>query len=379
MTDSNNLTTERDAYLVLEDGTVYRGYAFGALDVESYGEVVFNTSMVGYQEMLTDPSYGGQILVPTYPLQGNYGINERDVESARIQVRGFVVRDWCPIPSNRLSQMTLDDYLRAAGIPGIYGIDTRALTRRLRSAGVMMGAMTSEGTPEEALVRLQAAPSYGSLDLAREVSTESAYNWPEKAGGEQLVSPSPDAPHVVILDEGLKYNILRMLRKRGCAVTVVPSATSLDEVMGLKPDGVLFSPGPGDPVHLDGVVEMAKGVLGRVPVLGICLGHQVVARALGGTTYKLKFGHRGGNHPVKDLETDRVYITAQNHGYAVDADGLPPGLNVTHLNLNDDTVEGLTHRDLPVLTIQYHSEASPGPLDNEYIFDRFLNLIKESR
>jgi carbamoyl-phosphate synthase small subunit len=366
---------EREAFLVLEDGTVYRGYAFGAT-AEAYGEVVFNTSMVGYQEMLTDPSYGGQVLVPTYPLQGNYGINERDVESARVQVRGFVVREWCPTPSNGLSRMTLDDYLKAAGVPGIHGVDTRALTRRLRRVGVMMGAIASEGTPEETLTRLRAAPSYGSVDLVADVSTTRSYTWPRE--GASTVLP-PDAPHVVVLDEGLKYNILRLLRRRGCAVTVVPSATSLEDILSLKPSGVLLSPGPGDPELLDGIVETAKGLLGRVPVMGICLGHQVAAQALGGRTYKLKFGHRGGNHPVKDLKTDRVYITAQNHGYAVDADSLPSGLEVSHLNLNDYTVEGMTHRELPLLTIQYHSEASPGPLDNEYLFDQFLKLVEESR
>ncbi len=363
---------EREAYLVLEDGSVHRGYAFGAVDAEATGEVVFNTSMAGYQEMLTDPSYGGQILVPTYPLQGNYGINDRDIESARIQVRGFVVREACDLPSNRLSTRTLDDFLRDEGVLGIHGIDTRALTRRLRMSGVMMGIVTSNGTPEDALARLREAPDYGSLDLVSEVVAPAPYEWTE--GAREL---PPDAPHIVVMDEGLKYNILRLLRGRGCAVTVVPSSTPLEDVMALRPTGVLLSPGPGDPALLDGVVETARGLLGRLPVMGICLGHQVVARALGGQTYKLKFGHRGGNHPVKDLSTNRVTITAQNHGYAVDADGLPAGLDVSHLNLNDTTVEGLTHREMPLLTIQYHSEASPGPLDNEYLFDRFLDLIRE--
>ncbi len=367
-------TEEREAFLVLEDGSVHRGYAFGAVGAEAIGEVVFNTSMVGYQEMLTDPSYGGQILVPTYPLQGNYGINDRDVESSRIQVRGFVVREACDLPSNRLSTRTLDDFLRDEGVPGIYGVDTRALTRRIRMAGVMMGIITTEGSPEEALTRLREAPDYGSLDLVSEVITASPYEWTEGPG-----ELPPDAPHVVVMDEGLKFNILRLLRRRGCAVTVVPSSTSFDDVMALRPSGVLLSPGPGDPALLEGVVQTAGGLLGRLPVMGICLGHQVVARALGGQTYKLKFGHRGGNHPVKDLATDLVTITAQNHGYAVDADGLPAGLDVSHLNLNDNTVEGLTHREMPLLTIQYHSEASPGPLDNEYLFDRFLDLIRENR
>ena len=365
---------ESEAFLVLEDGSVHRGYAFGAARVDAIGEVVFNTSMVGYQEMLTDPSYGGQILVPTYPLQGNYGINDRDVESSRVQVRGFVVREVCDLPSNRLSTRTLDEYLRDEGVPGVYGVDTRALTRRLRTAGVMMGIIVTGGGPEEALEQLRRAPDYGSLDLVSEVAAAVPYEWAEGPGG-----LPPDAPRIVVMDEGLKYNILRLLRRRGCAVTVVPSATPLDDIVALRPAGVLLSPGPGDPALLDTVVRTAQGLLGRLPVMGICLGHQVVARALGGRTYKLKFGHRGGNHPVKDLATDRVTITAQNHGYAVDGDGLPPGLDVSHLNLNDNTVEGLTHRELPLLTIQYHSEASPGPLDNEYLFDRFLDLIRENR
>ena len=364
-----------ETFLALEDGSVHHGYGFGAIGGEATGEVVFNTSMAGYQEMLTDPSYGGQILVPTYPLQGNYGINDRDIESSRIQVRGFVVREACDMPSNRLSTRTLDDYLRDEGIPAIYGVDTRALTRRLRTAGVMMGIIASEGTPEQALERLQRAPAYGSQDLVSDVAAAAPYEWPGVADAPL----SPDAPRIVVLDEGLKYNILRLLRGRGCAVTVVPSAAPLSDILALNPSGVLFSPGPGDPERLDAVVDTAKGILGRLPVMGICLGHQVVARALGGRTYKLKFGHHGGNHPVKDLATDRVSITAQNHGYAVDSDGLPPGLDVSQINLNDNTVEGLTHRDLPLLTIQYHSEASPGPLDNEYLFDRFLDLIRESR
>ncbi|MBI4236347.1 MAG: glutamine-hydrolyzing carbamoyl-phosphate synthase small subunit [Chloroflexi bacterium] len=361
---------EREAFLVLADGSVYRGYAFGG-EGEAHGEVVFNTSMAGYQEMLTDPSYAGQVLVPTYPLQGNYGVNAQDVESARVQVRGFVVRDWCPTPSHRLSEGTLDGYLRAAGVPGLYGVDTRALTRRLRGSGVMMGAIVSQGTPEEALVRLEAAPSYGSLDFVREVSTAQPYGWPP--GGEEAPGRGP---RIVVLDEGLKYNILRLLGQRGCQVLAVPGTISLEQLLALGPQGVVLSPGPGDPALLRYIVETTRGLLGRVPMLGICLGHQLVAQALGGATYKLKFGHRGGNHPVKDLGTGRVSITAQNHGYAVDADSLPAGLEVSHINLNDGTVEGLRHRALPLLTIQYHSEASPGPRDNEQVFDQFLKLVQ---
>ena len=361
----------RDAFLVLQDGAVFHGSAFGAV-AEAHGEVVFNTSMAGYQEMLTDPSYGGQVLVATYPLQGNYGIYDGDAESERVRVRGYVVRDWCPTPSNRGSSVTLDDYLRTAGVPGIYGIDTRALTRRLRTTGVMMGALGSEGTPEQALARLRQAPGYGSVDFVSEVSAPEQYAWQDGDAADD-----GSAGRIVVLDEGLKYNILRHLRRRGYRVTVVPSRASFEDVMALAPDGVVLSPGPGDPVHLDYVVETAKRLLGNVPVMGICLGHQVIARALGADTYKLKFGHRGGNHPVKELATGRVHITSQNHGYAVAAANLPPGLAVSHVNLNDGTVEGLTHRDVPMLTIQYHSEASPGPLDNEYLFDQFLKLVEK--
>ncbi|MBI4328972.1 MAG: glutamine-hydrolyzing carbamoyl-phosphate synthase small subunit [Chloroflexi bacterium] len=362
---------EREAFLLLEDGSVFRGVSFGAAR-EAVGEVVFNTSMTGYQEILTDPSYAGQIVVPTYPLIGNYGINERDIESARIQVRGFVVREWCPFPSHGDSRMTLDDYLRTAGVPGLSGVDTRALTRRLRRSGVMKGIIAVEGGVEEALARLKRGPDYGDTDFVREVSAKKPYEWDEG-------SRRAGAPRIVVLDEGLKYNILRILRRKGCAVTAVPATTSAEEVLALRPDGVVLSPGPGDPVLLEYVARTTRALVGRVPLFGICLGHQVLGIALGAKTFKLKFGHRGGNHPVKDVETGRVYITAQNHGYAVDASTLPPGLEVSLVNLNDGTVEGLRHRELPILTIQYHSEASPGPWDNEYLFDRFLAMVKETK
>lgn len=352
-------------YLVLEDGTVFAGEVFGA-ETSTYGEVVFNTSMTGYQEMLTDPSYAGQILVPTYPLQGNYGVNRGDFESRRIQVAGFVVRQWCPYPSHPRAEMTLDEFLKAYGVPGLAGVDTRALTRRLRTRGVMMGILACDEAPESALARLREVPPYGNVDFVQQVTTRAPSAWP--ALGEERW-------HIVAFDCGLKYNIMRLLNRRGCRVTVVPATSTAEEVLALRPHGVVFSPGPGDPALLDGVVDTAKRLVGRTPILGICLGHQVLARAFGGRTFKLKFGHRGGNHPVRDLTTGRVYITAQNHGYAVDADSLPPDLEVTHINLNDGTVEGLRHRSLPILTIQYHSEASPGPWDNEYLFDRFLEMM----
>jgi carbamoyl-phosphate synthase small subunit len=357
------------AILVLEDGSVYEGFAFGA-EVDTCGEVVFNTSMTGYQEMLTDPSYAGQIVVPTYPLIGNYGINEDDTESAKIQVKGFVIREECLQPSHYLSRQTLHDYLAQNGIPGICGIDTRALTRRLRSAGVMMGMLTSIKTPREALDELGKIPGYGTMDFVRQVSTPKAYWWPS----------STDNPsyHIAVLDCGLKYNILRILSRLGCRVTALPCTTPPAEILKLNPDGILASPGPGNPDLLEDVTSTVRELMGKKPMMGICLGNQLIARALGGRNFKLKFGHRGGNHPVKDLKSGRVHITAQNHGYTVDPDSLKDGLEVSHINLNDGTVEGLRHRELPVFAIQYHSEASPGPLDNTYLFEYFLEMVRGS-
>ena len=355
--------------LVLADGSVYEGLSFGA-EFDAYGEVVFNTSMIGYQEMLTDPSYAGQIVVPTYPLIGNYGTSPQDVESNRVQVRGFVVREECPQPNHYLNKKTLHDYLEENRIPGLHGVDTRAITRKLRSHGVMMGYLTSQKSPEEALAALERLPAYGSVDFVRKVTTPRAYHW----------DPQPDAshlPHVVVLDCGLKFNILRLLKKQGCNITAVPCTASADDILSLKPDGILLSPGPGDPELLDYIVETVKGLVGRKPMMGICLGNQLIARAFGGKNFKLKFGHRGGNHPVRDLATGRIHITAQNHGYAVDADTLQDGLEVTQINLNDGTVEGLRHRELPIFCIQYHSEASPGPLDNTYLFEDFMKMVRE--
>ena len=379
----------KPAHLVLEDGSVYRGYAFGAAGRSAHGEVVFNTSMTGYQEMLTDPSYAGQIVMATYPLVGNYGVNPNDFESRKVQVSGFVVREHCSEPSHSLSTMTLNEFLASQGVPGIFGIDTRAVTRRLRTRGVMMGMIAVGETPETALVRLRDLPSYGDVDFVSQVTANKPYAWDGRVvglGGEASVardtspgalSGSADGSKILISDYGLKYNILRMLRSRGCRVTAFPATATAEELLAHEPAGVVLSPGPGDPDLLDYAVLAAKGLVGKVPILGICLGNQVVAKAFGAKTFKLKFGHRGGNHPVRDKRTGRVYITAQNHGYAVDPDSLPPELEVSHVNLNDGTVEGLRHTSLPVMSIQYHSEASPGPRDNEYIFDQFLSMVAD--
>ena len=356
------------AYLVLEDGSIHEGVGFGA-EADGLGEVVFNTSMTGYQEILTDPSYAGQLVTFTYPLIGNYGINPQDFESSRIQVSGLIVREDCDLPSHGRSDRTLHEFLESQGISGIAEIDTRALTRRLRSQGVMLGAITTSD-PDAALRRLQDSPAYGDRDYVATVTAPEEYDWAAEDGDLENAEP-----RILVTDCGLKYSILRQLRRRGCRVTVVPAATPAEELLAMKPSGILFSPGPGDPKMLDYVVDNTRKILGRVPVMGICLGHQIISRALGAETFKLKFGHRGGNHPVKDLADGRVYITAQNHGYAVSPEKLPSGLEVSHINLNDQTVEGFRHKDLPLHTIQYHSEASPGPRDNEYLFDQFIEMV----
>ena len=319
-------------------------------------------------ECRTFRSFAEQVLVMTYPLQGNYGINEFDVESRRVQVRAFIVREDCETPSHWRSKRTLDDYLSENGVPGIAGIDTRALTRKLRTGGVMMGIVTQDETSEEALGRLREMPRYGTTDLVPWVSTRRPYDYP---GDDQPAR----GRKIVVLDLGVKFNILRVLHRLGCAPVVVPCQTSADDILAMKPDGVLLSPGPGDPALLEYAVETARGLIGKTPIMGICLGHQVVGAAFGASSFKLKFGHRGANHPVRDEATGRVYITAQNHGYALDDSALAGEIEVSHRNVNDGTVEGLRHRREPVMTIQYHSEASPGPLDNMYLFGRFLEMV----
>ena len=360
--------TER-ALLVLADGTTYVGESIGAPG-HTTGEVVFNTSMTGYQEILTDPSYAGQVVMLTFPLIGNYGTSHFDVESRRVQAAGLVVREACAEASHWLGGTSLRDYLHANGIRGIAGIDTRALTRRIRALGVIQGTITTDEPRDAALTRLRATPAYGEIDYVHQVTTDELYTW------------DPDQePHgqIVVLDMGLKYNIMRTLNAKGYRTTALPCDTNAEDILALAPDGIVLSPGPGDPALLDHLVRTTQALLGKQPLMGICLGHQVLGRAFGGRTFKLKFGHHGGNHPVKDLLTGEVHITAQNHGYALDADSLTGGVAISHLNLNDNTCEGLAHPSLPIVSIQYHSEAAPGPRDNMYLFDRFLAMVQADK
>ena len=359
-----------DALLVLADGSVFPGSSVGAPGFAD-GEVVFNTSMTGYQEMLTDPSYAGQLLVLTYPLIGNYGVDDRVEESRRIQPAGLVVREAALRPSHLRSQQPLREFLAERGVIAIDGVDTRAVTRRIRMSGVMPGTITTTETAEEALARLRKFTGYDNVNWVDTVTTDHVFDW--------NVPPGEARHKIALLDGGVKRNIMRSLEARGCSVRVFPSHTSAEELLALGPDGIVLSPGPGDPRLLDSMVGEVAKLIGKAPILGICLGHQVAARALGAGTFKLPFGHRGGNHPVQDVLTGRVTITAQNHGYAVDPDGLSSSAFVSHINLNDQTVEGIALRHEPLMTIQYHSEACPGPLDNAYIFDRFIEMMATVR
>jgi carbamoyl-phosphate synthase small subunit len=359
-----------DALLVLADGTTFAGKSVGAVG-RTAGEVVFNTSMTGYQEMLTDPSYAGQILTLTYPLIGNYGFDDAVEESAKIQPTGLVVREAARYPSHLRSTRSIGEYLRDRGVVAIEGVDTRAVTRAIRKHGVMLGTITSDESPAEALERLRAMPNYDDINWVETVTSDHAYDW-DAAG-------STGRKRIALLDGGVKRNIMRSLATRGCAVRVFPSRTPAAELLAMAPDGVVLSPGPGDPRLLESMVGEVRALIGKTPLLGICLGHQLIAQSLGAGTYKLPFGHRGGNHPVKDVVTGVVTITAQNHGYAVDADGLDSSAFVSHVNLNDQTVEGIALRTEPLLTIQYHSEACPGPLDNGAIFDRFVEMLGTGR
>jgi carbamoyl-phosphate synthase small subunit len=363
------------ATLALEDGTVFTGRPLGR-EGETTGEVVFNTALSGYQEVLTDPSYAGQIVTMTYPHIGNYGINREDVESARPQVAGFVVREASAVASSWRSAGTLADYLDEAGIVGISEIDTRALTRHLRTHGAQRGIISTLSSDVSDLVaRAGASRSMLGLDLAREVTCAERY-----AVGSTGTQGREEPFRVVAYDFGMKQNILRMLAASGCDVTVVPATTSAAEALALDPDGIFLSNGPGDPEPCQYAVEAAKELMEKVPVFGICLGHQILGLACGGRTFKLKFGHRGANHPVKNLATGHVEVTAQNHGFSVDPALFErPELILTHVNLNDGTVEGFRHRDLPVISVQYHPEASPGPHDSHYLFHDFIELMSGRR
>jgi carbamoyl-phosphate synthase small subunit len=367
-----------EALLALEDGRVFRGKGFGA-PTERGGEVVFNTSITGYQEIFTDPSYAGQIVCLTYPHIGNVGANLHDNEAARPYIEALVVRDFSEIASNWRSQESADDFLRRHGIPVISHIDTRALVLHLRRHGAMRAILSTVSTDAPALAAgARALPQMVGLDLARTVSCSKPYQWSEpgvEISPERQKAP-PASFHAVAYDYGLKQNILRRLVDVGCCVTVVPALTPPEDVLAMKPDGVFLSNGPGDPEPCTYGIEAVRKLAGRVPIFGICLGHQIIGLALGGRTYKLKFGHHGANHPVKNLLTGKVEITAQNHGFAVDPDSLPlREVELTHMNLNDSTLEGLRHRSLPLFSVQYHPEASPGPHDSHYLFDDFTDLM----
>ena len=367
------------ALLVLRDGRAFRGEALGAVG-ETSGEVIFNTAMSGYQEILTDPSYRGQIVTMTYPMIGNYGLNDEDVESRRPWVNGLIVKEASAYPSSWRGRISLHDYLKAHGIVGLQGIDTRALTRHLRDHGSQDGIVSSvERDVERLRERARALPQIVGRDMVKEVTVAEPFGWSE--GEWKLergyVTPPPGRFRVVAYDAGIKLNILRQLRTAGCEVTVVPADTPADGVLERKPDGVFLSNGPGDPEGVPYLVESVRGLLGKVPIFGICLGHQILGLAAGGRTYKLSFGHHGANHPVKDLATGRVEITSQNHNFAVDPASLAGrGWEPSHVNLNDGTCEGLRHRELPVFCVQYHPEASPGPHDANYLFARFTELME---
>ncbi|MGZ8467605.1 MAG: glutamine-hydrolyzing carbamoyl-phosphate synthase small subunit [Candidatus Binatia bacterium] len=383
------------AILALADGKVFTGVGFGA-EGEAVGEVVFNTSMTGYQEILTDPSYEGQLVAMTYPQIGNVGVNPEDVESRRPFLRGFIVKDYSAEPSNWRASQPLHEYMQAHGIVGIYGIDTRALVRHLRDHGAQDGIIsTGAASAEELVAKAKASPGLVGQDLVKNVTCREPYDWNEGlwrlVGGYKRRDGSSAAKRsrkgsftapkyfVVAYDYGIKYNILRNLAESGCQVRVVPASMPASEVLALHPDGIFLSNGPGDPDAVPYAKENVQQLIGQKPIFGICLGHQILGLALGGTTYKLKFGHHGGNQPVMDLTTRKVEITAQNHGFAVDADSLSGAAQLTHLNLNDNTVEGLAHRELPIFSVQYHPESSPGPHDANYLFKRFTDLMAQHR
>jgi carbamoyl-phosphate synthase small subunit len=377
------------AILALEDGRLFRGLGYGAPG-ECQGEVVFNTSLTGYQEIATDPSYAGQIVVLTNPQIGNYGTNQADNESAKPYIEGLIVREFSPISSNWRSEQVTDEYMERFQVPVLADIDTRALVRHLRDHGTMRGVISTNVSDPSALIqKARSIPKMAGTDLARVVSTKSVYTFDSSDKRNQTGDPLLESSflhgteerkilHVVAYDFGIKLNILRMLAREGCRVTVVPAETKAEDVLELKPDGVFLSNGPGDPEPVDYAVRAIKQILGRVPVFGICLGHQLTGLALGGKTYKLKFGHHGGNHPVRNNTTGQIEITAHNHNFAVDPDSLNANeVELTHVDLNDNTLEGLRHKTLPLFTVQYHPEAAPGPHDSHYLFQDFRKMMEE--
>ena len=384
------------AILALADGSFYLGESFGA-EGEALGEVVFNTSMTGYQEILTDPSYEGQLVAMTYPEIGNVGVNTEDAESRRPFVKGFIVKEYNPVPSSWRSTQALHDYMRQHRIVGIAGVDTRSLVRHLRDAGSQEGVIsTAADRPETLVEKARRSPGLVGRDLVRSVTCDQPYDWnegqwelgkgyrqrqPPKRAPRRTAKSSFDRPRftVVAYDYGIKFNILRGLAEAGCNVRVMPAAAAAEDVLALNPDGVFLSNGPGDPDAVPYARENVQKLIGKKPIFGICLGHQILGLALGGKTYKLKFGHHGGNQPVMDLTTQKVEITTQNHGFAVDADSLKGAAEITHVNLNDHTVEGLAHRDYPIFSVQYHPEASPGPHDASYLFSRFVAMMEKFR
>ena len=377
------------AILALEDGRCFSGISYGATGTIT-GEICFNTSMTGYQEVITDPSYRGQIVAMTYPMIGNYGVNPADNESAGPHIRAFVIGELCEIPSNYRSTESLSAYLERHAILGIEGIDTRALTKHLRSLGAMRACVTTELSEEEAIAAAKNSAHMEGADFVKEVTTKEAYIWAEESRKWTLPNASigetenyQELPvpkyKVVALDLGLKYNQLRMLRQAGFEVEVVPATTSAAEILAKNPDGLFLTNGPGDPAALDYIHAEIKELITKLPIFGICLGNQLLAHAYGGKTFKLKFGHRGGNQPVKDLRTGKITITSQNHGFAVDPNSLPDDIEVTHINLNDNTVEGMRHKKFPVFSVQYHPEAAPGPNDASYFFNEFAELIRENK
>ena len=355
------------AWLGLEDGTAFHGRSVGA-DGEIFGEAVFNTALTGYQEIITDPSYKGQVVCMTYPHIGNYGVNEEDVESRKPWVEGFIIRELSPVDSNYRSVQPLDAYFKKHKLVAIDSVDTRALTLKLREQGSMRCSIsTTEKDPKALLARVRSSPDIVGVDLVKQVTCDAAYAWNK---------PTDAKRHVVVMDFGVKHNILRKLASLGCRVSVVPAQTAAKEILSRKPDGVLLSNGPGDPSAVTYAIQTIRQLMGQVPMLGICLGHQLLGHAYGGKTLKLKFGHHGANHPVKDLSTGKIEITSQNHNFAVQLESIPGGkVEVTHKNLNDGTVEGMRHKELPIFSIQYHPEASPGPHDAQYLFRRFIDLM----